>query len=222
MTRPRTNLALLLALAAIVVYVVMWVGHRQDWGWLHSMDWWSLNSAHDIGIKHPFWVHFWFVVSFVLGPIPTRVVGMAVVVIAVVQRKMRMALLVLFCVPLNALVTLVAKNLAARPRPVTRLVDAYSTSFPSGHALELTASALALLTFLLPMMRAQWMRVSAVAVAALSVVIVGASRVALNVHHPSDVIAGWALGYVYFLFCLWILRPVPLGVDEPARVASPG
>jgi membrane-associated phospholipid phosphatase len=32
----------------------------------------------------------------------------------------------------------------------------------------------------------------------------------LNVHYPSDVLAGWSLGYLYALGCLWVLRPKPL------------
>ncbi len=42
--------------------------------------------------------------------------------------------------------------------------------------------------------------------------LVGLARVALNVHHPSDVVAGWALGLLYFLLCMavlhrWVPRP---------------
>ena len=43
------------------------------------------------------------------------------------------------------------------------------------------------------------MRRVAIAVSALSVLAVGIARVALNVHYPSDVLAGWSLGYLYFL-----------------------
>ena len=47
---------------------------------------------------------------------------------------------------------------------MTALVAEASTSFPSGHALEATASLLALLAFGLPMIRSRWMRVAVIAV----------------------------------------------------------
>jgi membrane-associated phospholipid phosphatase len=71
------------------------------------------------------------------------------------------------------------------------------------------AALLALLAFALPMMSRTMGRV-AIAVSALILVLVGVSRVALNVHYPSDVLAGWSLGYLYALGCLWVLRPKPL------------
>lgn len=51
---------------------------------------------------------------------------------------------------------------------------------------------------------------AAAAVSAVILVLVGFSRVALNVHYPSDVVAGWALGYLYVLLCLAVFRPKPL------------
>jgi hypothetical protein len=30
---------------------------------------------------------------------------------------------------------------------------------------------------------------------------------ALNVHYPSDVLAGWALGYLYVALCAQLIRP---------------
>jgi membrane-associated phospholipid phosphatase len=203
-TRSRI-LAVFCAVVAVVVYAGMWLGYRQHWSWLHSVDWSLLNAAHSIGVKHPGWVRFWDAVSFVMGPIPMRIVGMVGAVVAAVNRNVRAALLLLTCLPLTTFVTSTAKDLGDRPRPVTALVAVPQTAFPSGHALEATAGVLALLTVVLPLLSGWW-RWIAVAVGAVWVLTVGSARVALNVHHPSDVLAGWALGYLYFLLCLWLIR----------------
>jgi membrane-associated phospholipid phosphatase len=205
MTRARIALSVG-ALVAAVVYTAMWVGYRQNWGWVHGLDWSLLNAAHDVAIKHPAWVRFWDVVSVVLGPVPLRLLGAATAAAMLVKRNVRAALLVVACAPLNGLVTTAAKAVVNRPRPPTMLVFAPSTSFPSGHALEATAALLALLTLLLPVLSRSMGRV-ATGVTALILLIVGVDRVALNVHYPSDVLAGWSLGYLYFLLCLLVFRP---------------
>jgi membrane-associated phospholipid phosphatase len=209
MIRPRATMAICVALGAAVVYALMWVGYRQNWGWLHGLDWSLLNASHDIAIKHPVWVRVWAAVSVVLGPVPLRLAATVAAVAALVRRNVRAALLLLACGLLNGFVTLAAKDLVNRPRPSTMLVPASQTSFPSGHALETTAAVLALLAFVLPMMSRVMARV-AISVSALSLLLVGASRVALNVHYPSDVLAGWALGYLFVLVCLVVFRPKPL------------
>jgi membrane-associated phospholipid phosphatase len=199
-------LAVVFAVAAVVVYAAMWVGYRQQWSWLYDFDWSLLNAGHEAGIKHPVSLRFWDGVSFVLGPDLWRWIGVVAMVAALVQRNVRAALVLFACAPLSGLVTTGAKDLANRPRPSTMLASVPSTSFPSGHALETTAIFLALLSFLLPMLSRSVRRV-AIAVSALSVLSVGIARVALNVHYPSDVLAGWSLGYLYFLLCLLVFRP---------------
>jgi membrane-associated phospholipid phosphatase len=207
MARPRTFPAFLAALVTASVYAVMWVAYRHDWHWLLRFDWSLLNAASDIASKHPMWVRFWVGVSFALGPVPVRLLGMVAVVAALLQRKVRAALVLLACAPLSGLVTVVAKALANRPRPSTMLVAESATSFPSGHALEATAAMLAMVSFLLPMLN-RLMSGLAIVVTGLSLLAVGSARVALNVHYPSDVLAGWSLGYLYFLLCLLVFRPL--------------
>lgn len=202
-------MAVYAALVATVVYALMWVGYRQDWFWLHWMDWSLLNASHDVAVKHAAWLRFWEAVTNVLGPVPLRLLDTAAAVAALLRRDVRVALLLVACGPLNGLVTQAAKGLANRPRPSTMLVPISQASFPSGHALETMAGWLALLAFVVPMMSPTLGRL-AMAVSALILVLVGFSRVALNVHYPSDVLAGWALGYLYVLMCLAVLRPKPL------------
>jgi membrane-associated phospholipid phosphatase len=206
MARPRIFLAFSAALAAVAVYAAMWVGYRHNCSWLHHVDWSLLNAARDIAIKHPMWVRFWVGVSFALGPVPLRLLGVVAVVAALVRRKVRAALVLLACAPLSGFVTVAAKALVNRPRPPTMVVAQSGTSFPSGHALEATAALLAMVSFVLPMLNRLLRRV-AIAVTGLCLLAVGIARVALNVHYPSDVLAGWSLGYLYFLLCLLVFRP---------------
>ncbi len=202
-----------MAVAAAAVYAVMWVGYVRGWHWQQRMDWSLLDAARDGAVKHPLWVRVWAGVSFALGPVPLRVLGTVAAVAALAMRRVRAALLLLACAPLSGLVTLAAKALADRPRPSTMLVAASETSFPSGHALEVTAALLAALCLASPTMNRVLRRV-AVAVVALGVLAAGISRVALNVHYPSDVLAGWSLGYLYFLLCLTVIRPPSAGFSR--------
>jgi undecaprenyl-diphosphatase len=65
---------------------------------------------------------------------------------------------------------------------------------------------LALLTVVLPVINRR-LRAWLVAVGAVTVIAIGVGRVVLNVHYPSDVLAGWALGYAYFVACLLLVPP---------------
>ncbi len=84
------------------------------------------------------------------------------------------------------------KLLIDRTRPTFDLhpVATHSSSFPSGHSGNTMAVFLAIALIAIP--RAY--RFSAVVVAVVASLIVGATRPYLGVHWPSDVVGGWALG----------------------------
>lgn len=74
-----------------------------------------------------------------------------------------------------------------RPRPEDGLVDVASHAFPSGHALGAMAVYVAWARLAMP--DGHGMQRAAIALGLL----VGWSRVALGVHHVTDVLAGWCL-----------------------------
>ncbi|WP_260860503.1 phosphatase PAP2 family protein [Mycobacterium tilburgii] len=168
-----------------------------------------LNASHDVAVKHPAWVPIWAGVSYWLGPDLLRVLAAGVAVLMFVRRNVRAGVLLVVCGPLSGLMTLAAKSLADRARPSTMLVAVPQTSFPSGHAMETMAAVLALLAVVLPALRRATTAV-VIALSVLDLVLVGFSRVALNVHYPSDVLAGWCLGYLYVMLCLAVICPKPL------------
>lgn len=199
------------AAAALFGYAALWVGYRQNWAWLAAADTSALRACHDIGVSHPGWVRFWDGLCTVLAPVTFRALAMLAVAVALARRRFWPALFLLVSVEPSGLVATAAKGLADRPRPAAAMVAATSSSFPSGHALGAMAGVTALL--LLPVLRRRG-RIAAVAAGAAVVLAVGFGRVALNVHHPSDVLAGWALGFAYVALCARLLR-VPARLTEP-------
>ena len=101
--------------------------------------------------------------------------------------------------------------LIGRPRPAffPSPVSEPTASFPSGHALNTVVVFLALYLVTGPAHRPwrTWLAVFGV----LTVVLVSASRLYLQIHYPSDVVAGIALGtaWVLALYALWTPKAYP-------------
>lgn len=205
-------------MVALGVFVAMLLGYRLGWMPLSRVDDAALEATLRVGERHPGWVTFWDVYCTLLGPAAFRLVTVVVIAVAFARRQVRLAVFLIVSVELSGLVTEIAKRLVDRPRPATALVHAASSSFPSGHAVGVMVAVIALLAVSLPLVsaaRRAWLIAAGVAV----IVTIGIGRVILNVHHPSDVIAGWALGYAYVAVCLMALLPVrpvtePDGIPE--------
>jgi membrane-associated phospholipid phosphatase len=206
---------------ALALYVMLWVGFAQQWQWLDAMDGSVLDISHRYGVAHPGWIVFWDVFCTVLGPTAFRLAALVLIVVAVARRNWRAALYLAVTVQLSGVVTEAAKAAAHRPRPHEAFVNASSMSFPSGHAVGVMVGVLALLTVTLPFAGPR-LRGSLIAIGAVAVVAIGVGRVVLNVHYVSDVLAGWALGYVWYVVCTVLVRPTApvTAVDE--RPAAPG
>jgi membrane protein DedA with SNARE-associated domain len=129
-----------------------------------------------------------------LGSLPVvAAVALATVVWAAIRRRWVDAVAVVAGVALSELLVHVTKAAYDRPRPTGGLVNADLSAYPSGH----TAYAVTWVACATVLVRAGtgWaVRFAAVTVAAVLVVVVGATRVYLRVHYLTDVIGGAALG----------------------------
>jgi membrane-associated phospholipid phosphatase len=210
------------AVVAVAVFALMWIGYASNWSWLATVDASLLETGHRYAVDHPGWVAAWDVFCTVLGPTAFRLLTLALIVFALVRRNVRTAMFLLISVELTGIITEILKYAASRPRPATALVTAPSSSFPSGHALGVMVAVLALLTVALPVVRRP-LRTWLVGLGAAVVIAIGVGRVVLNVHYPTDVVAGWAFGYAYFVACLLIVpptRPVTVTDETPAALGT--
>lgn len=137
------------------------------------------------------------------------------------RRRWGALVLLLVLTGTGRLIVELTKDWAARVRPDAHehLVPVQSLAFPSGHAANATTVWLALAFLVVPAGRARAIAVWAAVFIALAV---GASRVMLGVHWPTDVIGGWAFGLFWTLLLLRLSgHRLDEGTPAPARAFPP-
>ena len=136
-------------------------------------------------------------------------VTLAAVFYLVVARSLGTALFVLAAVAGGQLLSTLLKLGVERPRPdlVSHLAEVHTMSFPSGHAMLSAVTYLTLGSLLARTVPGRALKIYVISVAVLTTLLVGASRVYLGVHWPSDVLAGWCAGFAWALLCWLVARP---------------
>jgi undecaprenyl-diphosphatase len=112
-----------------------------------------------------------------------------------------------------------------RPRPdlVPHATQVYTASFPSGHAMLSAVTYLTLGALLTRVEKSRKVKAFIMVLAVLITVLVGASRVYLGVHWPSDVVAGWSVGAAWASLCWFIALQLQRGgqVEKAGETSSP-
>ncbi len=161
------------------------IAHRQ--GWLNT----AMVGLTFLGTR-------WVIGAAVLG----------LVLWSLLTRRCRTAALVIVLVfALNPLLEFLAKEMVGRVRPdVWRLVPGNGPSFPSGHVLASVGFYGLMPLLVWDASRSYWARRAAFFASGTLITVVGISRVYLDVHWASDVVAGLLLGTATVLVSYRALR----------------
>ena len=153
------------------------------------------------GLPHPLWLEKAVLLLDAAGRIKPMVAAVFFLVVLGVLKKNQRFLLGAFLLALtlvaSSFLAFVLKDLIHRPRPflvkngLHVLGMARGGSFPSGHA-TLYAALGAFMIFYFNKFKTFWAGV---------IFLGGLSRVYQGVHYPSDILAGWALGF----FISWLI-----------------
>lgn len=98
------------------------------------------------------------------------------------------------------------KALFRRKRPLAPLLKAArGLSFPSGHAI-MSVSFYGLLIYIVRhTIEEMWIRIILIILLVILIFLIGFSRIYLRVHYPSDVLAGFIVGFCWLLVSLAVL-----------------
>lgn len=141
------------------------------------------------------------------GPVVLTLVVAAVAGFLLLQGRERTAVVIVVASASGQLLNELLKELFARPRPdiVPHLREVASLSFPSGHAMQSAIIYLTLGAMLMRIAERRLTKIYCMTIAVLVTFLIGASRVFLGVHYPSDVLGGWMVGFAWACIC-WIVE----------------
>ncbi|MBC7828853.1 MAG: phosphatase PAP2 family protein [Chitinophagaceae bacterium] len=133
-----------------------------------------------------------------------------------IRRKMIYGLHIAIMAVTSSALSYYGKRIFQRARPDSPLIQTLKTySFPSGHALSsfIFCSILIYLVWRGNMQRV-WKWTLSILLFLVSITI-GLSRIVLGMHYPSDVLAGFCLGFVWVILSFYLLNKI-----QPAHRVS--
>lgn len=101
------------------------------------------------------------------------------------------------------------KSTTHRSRPVDPFIPGITNySFPSGHAFMSVSFYGLLIWIIMQEVKEKWIRVTLITLLILLMLMIGFSRIYLRVHYVTDVVAGYCMGIIWLLGCLWLMKRI--------------
>jgi undecaprenyl-diphosphatase len=213
LARQEASVLVALLVVLLAMYGFVKIAEELGEGELAGLDGWLLRVLRVPGQPHIPIGPAWLVEAAQdVSALGGRTMLVAVTLFAAgylaLERKYGAMWLVGAAVGGGGMISLVMKQMFNRGRPdiVPHLVAVTSPSFPSGHSMLGAIMYLTLGALLARFATRRRTKVYLLTVALLTTFVVGASRVYLGVHYPSDVLAGWCAGLFWALTCWLVAR----------------
>jgi YegS/Rv2252/BmrU family lipid kinase len=215
--RPRPQILAWAGACAAVFLILAFLVHLQRA---------PLNGFDDLGRSAESWARGHDGLVTVLRWIEVAFAGLGMMALTLlvaiplwIRKHHRAAIYTLFVMVSDNILYNSIKVLYGRNRPVWQEPADLLTSksFPSGHSASTAAFAGVVLVLATMLIRRGNLRRAVCTAAVLLPLAVGADRVLLGRHFPTDVLAGWVLGAFVTLFWLALYSPLPRSHAESAE-----
>lgn len=162
-------------------------------------------EAFDIKIRSLLFGNSFIILFHNLGETKFIIVATVIMLLylAIFKKDFRVVLFVLLTVGVGNGLNQLLKRIFARPRP--EIEDQLSSfSFPSGHAQISVLFFLTLAYLISKWLKNKKWKFITYGLMLVLIFLIGLSRIAEGRHYASDVLAGWSIGYTWFIVSvLW-------------------
>ena len=185
------------ALAIFILFTILVVTNNVAWfddpiyHWLHSL-------FHDQTTT------FFLIITSLSSPLVLIVMSL---LLLITNKDHKLSLLVILNLLLSTIGNTILKGIFLRERPSDfPLIDETGYSYPSGHSMI----SMAFYGFLIYIIwQTSWSKKAKIIFSiclGLVIFLIGCSRIYLRVHYPSDVVAGFAISFVYLCIFIHIIK----------------
>lgn len=152
--------------------------------------------------------HFFVFITTIGNPLPN--IGFTLILVdwLVYSKYYRLLSFAALSILLGTLGNSAIKLLIQRPRPLHKLISIGGYSFPSGHSTSSIILLSVLMIITANLVRHKWQRILIDLLAIIMILLIGLSRIYLNVHYPSDVLGGYLFGITIVLITDYLILPI--------------
>ncbi|WP_052353805.1 phosphatase PAP2 family protein [Neobacillus jeddahensis] len=174
----------------------------------HSIFWMDDQVAGLLAHTPNVFVPFFILITEMGDKIGIGIVALLMLAWLLIRRRNYLGAAVLaLSIALGNEVSNLLKDLFVRPRPeLEHLVKVESYSYPSGHAMVGMVVYFMIAYLLMEGNRSKTTKIIIGSFATILLLLIGASRIILHVHYPSDVLGGYALGFIWVTIWLFIYK----------------
>lgn len=202
------------ALAAVLVFVTMLGGVVSHAIWLKQFD--DAIRQTVFSWQPQWWTRFVKVGTQLFNSRQVMLILLVCVLGLGFTASYRDATFITATTITGVLLNTICKMLVRRPRPTDHVLMHYgSWSFPSGHSIAAMIICGCLIVIVWRHLPAGSGRAILTCLLAIVILFIGYSRVYVSAHYPSDVLGGWALGYLVLLVSWhWFYGSMPNQVRQ--------
>ena len=142
------------------------------------------------------------IISYIFEPIYIIILIIIISTILYFKKLKKDAIFLALTSLIGGIIELAYKEITQIARPLNSLITETSSSFPSGHSMISVILFGFLIYFSIKHLKSKSAKITITILSALLILIIGLSRIYLNVHWFSDVLAGFALGAFILLFSI--------------------